>query len=245
MSIKCVIFDLDDTLLDTFTQVKEAYQTAFDYLVAEYSLRPAQLWDNGEEFLRLARKMGSINPGETLSALMVQRGIGLGVIDGNIDKAVELFAETMKRIKPFDGVAGAIEWLSERDIGLGIISDGPSERQWYKIDNLPFRAYFGDNVWVSGDFPQYNEKPKRTMFRAAIDRFALNAREIAYVGDRDKDQIGANLAGMIAVRVLQGYSNGVLYRPEFAVETPDFVIEKLPQIVEVVEGDWPRFERDE
>jgi len=243
INIKCVLFDLDDTLLDTFNQVKEAYQTAFDYLAAEHFLQPGRLWDNGEEFIRLARKMGSINPGETLSALLVQRGIGISAIDGNIDGAVELFLETMKQIKPFAGVEDAVKNLSQRGVGLGIISDGPSQRQWYKIDSLSFRDYFDDNIWVSGDFPKYNEKPKQTMFRAAIGRFGLNACEIAYVGDRDKDQIGANLAGMAAVRALQGYSNLGPYRPEFAVEMPDFVIEDLPQIIEVVEGDWPRYER--
>ncbi|MCP4229582.1 MAG: HAD-IA family hydrolase [bacterium] len=241
--IQSVIFDLDDTLLDTFNQVKEAYQAAYDYLTEEHSLPATELWDNGREFVHLARKMGSINPGETLSALLVQRGIELSVINGSIKNAEELFADVMHRIKPFDGVEVAVEKLAARGIRLGIISDGPSERQWRKIDNLPFRDRLGDNVLVSGDFPPYNEKPKQTMFRAALERLGTDAANTVYVGDRDKDQIGANLAGMLSVRVRQGYSNLEPYSPQFEVEMPDFVIEKTQQIVEVVEGDWPRYQR--
>jgi putative hydrolase of the HAD superfamily len=241
--IEVVVFDLDDTLLDTFSQVKNAYQAAYDYLAAERSLKPVQLWDNGKEFVHLARKMGSINPGETMYALLLQWGISQDTTNGSIEDVEHIFAEAMKGIKPFPGTAAVVEELAQCGIGLGIISDGPSVRQWRKIDSLPFRDLFGRNVWVSGDFPPYSEKPNQAMFRAAIDRFGVDPDKMVYVGDRDKDQIGANLAGMLSVRVLQGYSNLEPYRPEFEVEIPDFVIEDIPQIIDIVEGDWPRYER--
>jgi phosphoglycolate phosphatase-like HAD superfamily hydrolase len=58
--------------------------------------------------------------------------------------------------------------------------------------------------------------------------------DIAYVGDRTKDVVGADIAGVVSVRVLQSRANERPREPRLAVERPDYVIENVRALLQVV-----------
>lgn len=64
---------------------------------------------------------------------------------------------------------------------LAIITNGPSNAQWEKINRLHLTKYF-DCILVSGDLPW--EKPDPNIFYAACNHLAVKPSECVMVGDK-------------------------------------------------------------
>ena len=73
-------------------------------------------------------------------------------------------------------------------------------------------------------------KPDQAIFRLALDRAGCAPQEAAMVGDRlDNDIAPANSLGMTTIRIMRGFSQYAM--PRSAVETPDFTIQHLKEII--------------
>lgn len=64
---------------------------------------------------------------------------------------------------------------------LAIITNGPSNAQWEKINRLHLTKYF-DCILVSGDLPW--EKPNENIFYAACNHLDVTPNECVMVGDK-------------------------------------------------------------
>ncbi|XP_031769713.1 N-acylneuraminate-9-phosphatase isoform X2 [Galleria mellonella] len=126
-----------------------------------------------------------------------------------------------------------LESLRE-DYLLGLITNGPSRAQWYKIDRLGLRKYF-DCVLVSGDLPW--EKPDQHIFLEACKLLNVEPRTCIMVGDRlDTDIKGgkkAELGGTIWVPLQKEEQSSIL---------PDFTIDKVTELPEVLSNS-PKLKR--
>lgn len=77
-------------------------------------------------------------------------------------------------------------------------------------------------------------KPDLRIFQIALERANCNPEESVMVGDRvDNDIIPANKIGMKTVWIRQGF--GGLAKPQAAVETPDYTINNLSELFEILE----------
>lgn len=77
-------------------------------------------------------------------------------------------------------------------------------------------------------------KPDLRIFQIALERANCNPEESVMVGDRiDNDIIPANKIGMKTVWIRQGF--GELAQPQAAVETPDYTINNLSELFEILE----------
>ena len=77
---------------------------------------------------------------------------------------------------------------------LALITNGPSNAQWEKIEKLHVRPYF-DCVLVSSDLPW--EKPDPNIFYAACEYLNVKPEECVMIGDKlETDIKGGNLAGL-------------------------------------------------
>ncbi|XP_031629983.1 N-acylneuraminate-9-phosphatase [Contarinia nasturtii] len=75
---------------------------------------------------------------------------------------------------------------------LAILTNGPSNAQWEKINRLHLTKYF-DCILVSGDLPW--EKPDPNIFYAACNHLGVAPSECVMVGDKlETDIQGANVA---------------------------------------------------
>lgn len=77
-------------------------------------------------------------------------------------------------------------------------------------------------------------KPDLRIFQIALERANCNPEESVMVGDRiDNDIIPANRIGITTVWIRQGF--GGLAKPKNAVETPDYIINNLNELFEIIE----------
>ena len=77
-------------------------------------------------------------------------------------------------------------------------------------------------------------KPDLRIFQIALDRAICKPEEAVMVGDRiDNDIIPANKIGITTVWIRQGF--GGLAKPQATVETPDYTINNLSELFEILE----------
>lgn len=77
-------------------------------------------------------------------------------------------------------------------------------------------------------------KPDLRIFQIALAHAKCKPEEAVMVGDRiDNDIIPANKIGITTVWIRQGF--GGLAQPQAAVETPDYIINNLNELFEIIE----------
>lgn len=64
---------------------------------------------------------------------------------------------------------------------MGLITNGPSNAQWEKVDKLNLKKYF-DCILVSGDLPW--EKPDPNIFFDACNYLGVQPRQCIMIGDK-------------------------------------------------------------
>ena len=93
----------------------------------------------------------------------------------------------------FDGVEALLQWLRP-GMRLGMITNGSTEMQWEKIDQLGLRDRF-DEILVAGDLGIY--KPDARIFLRLAQGLGVSPDETLFVGDSfASDIVGAASVGM-------------------------------------------------
>jgi FMN phosphatase YigB (HAD superfamily) len=232
LAISFVYFDLDDTLIDTTNAVLEAYAAA----LAE--IRPAVVNAGREPPSRAVEEellgtFGSTMPAEYFSAWLYEASVDSSLRRELAARGTAIFARRTREIEPYPEARPVLEWLAGEGIGRGIISDGRADEQRAKLEHAGLAQLIGP-VFVSEDYPVFKGKPSLAMFEDALAAAKAPARAVMYVGDRAKDVIGANLAGIISVRVLQGWANRGPPSKHFAAAQPAHVIANLGELPDIV-----------
>jgi FMN phosphatase YigB (HAD superfamily) len=232
--IKFVYFDLDDTLVDTTTAVAAGFRAAVARL-EEAGAIPGD--DRGEAYRfipGLLESFRSLFTWEILAALLVEFGAEPSENEELLTEAAGVFREELlATIRPFPGVPETLAELGKEGIGRGVLTDGRTGHQNAKLVAAGLDGAL-EPVIVSGDYPPFTMKPAQLLFGDAVRAVGFEPENIAYVGDRTKDVVGANVAGMVSVRVLQGRANEKPHEPRLAVERPDYVIENVPALISVI-----------
>ena len=88
-----------------------------------------------------------------------------------------------------------LELAKENNVKLGIITNGPSEHQWSKIEALGVESWINrENIIVSGDYGI--NKPDDRIFEIMKEKLQLPNDSLYYIGDSiENDVVGANNAG--------------------------------------------------
>lgn len=232
MAVSFVYFDLDDTLIDTTNAVIDAYAAA----LAE--IRPAVV-DAGHEppsqavEEELIGTFGSTMPAEYFNAWLYEAGVDSDLRQELAARGTAIFLRRTREIEPFPEAKPVLEWLAEEGVGRGIISDGRVDEQRAKLEHAGLARLIGP-VFVFEDYPVFKGKPSLAMFEDALAAAKAPAAAVMYVGDRAKDVIGANLAGMVSVRVLQGWANRRPPSKHFAAARPAYVIANLGELPDII-----------
>ena len=96
-------------------------------------------------------------------------------------------------VLPYPGIDGLLADL-KANYKLGLLTNGPSDVQWEKIEALGFDQQF-DAVIVAGDVGIY--KPDERVFEYLMEQLGVAAEQSLFVGDSyDTDILGAHQAGM-------------------------------------------------
>lgn len=220
MTIKCITFDLDDTLWACSPVLQRAEQKCYQWFKQYY---PKITTNYSEQQLFESRQQYMHNHPEQVFNLTQIRLDWLAQIADEfsyssqmVDDGFQIFWLARNDVILFEGVLESLEQLSA-NFSLGVISNGNAD-----VNHIGIGEYFDFSVnVVDAGFA----KPDREIFKHALTLADCNADEVLHIGDDPYcDVLGALNAGFHAI----------WYNPEkkawLADKKPSAMIQTLDEI---------------
>lgn len=220
--IRAVLFDLDGTLYDRDALANALFERQYRDFAGD--LRGI----SRERFLRDVHAMDEHGHGEKESGY--RNLVRVWDLDDTLaPRLIEHFWATFEGLCVLSpDTAATLEALRERNLMLGVITNGPVGRQRRKLELLGLAGSF-DAVLVSGE--EGCRKPDAEIFQRALARCGVAAHEALFVGDHPvADVEGAHRAGLFAVWMF------VPYWPPPVVPAELAVIDFLSELLPIVDG---------
>jgi putative hydrolase of the HAD superfamily len=195
--IRCITFDLDDTLWECAPVIHRAEDRFYTWLkrnfpkvVERFSYR--ELMENRIKFMRA-------HPSEmhNLTRLRKKWLRDVAILCGDDESLVEpgfdIFWQARNEVELFDDVESTLEKLGEQYL-IGAITNGNADVHRIGIGHLFDFVVTSEEVGAS--------KPDNKMFEAAAAKAGMELGHILHVGDdSQRDVIGAIQAGALAAWV--------------------------------------------
>ncbi|MDR2832912.1 MAG: HAD family hydrolase [Streptococcaceae bacterium] len=196
--INAIVFDVDDTIYDQQAPFKRAIEKIFPYFdmkdINKAYIRYRHYSDVG--FPRVFAKEWDINYFRFWRTNETLKDLGYDEITEEVGKAFqETYEEELDNIQMLDEMRLTLDFLREKKIPVGLITNGPTEHQLKKVKKLGLYEYVEPGrVIVSGATPF--QKPEKEIFNLAARQFGMNPETTLYVGDSyDNDVLGSNRGG--------------------------------------------------
>lgn len=228
MKLTAIFFDLDETLLDTSGCRPPAVEASFHVVVQKYPKLNLEAWRRASEEVKAEMHdlwLNSPNSGAELlreGSYRIVKKLGIDDRDVALHVSQAYYRTWVSHLKLFPEVKEVLAALRGR-FRLGIISNGPSDLQRYKLKLFDLEREF-DPIIISGEVGV--AKPDPAIFRRALELAKVSPSEALYVGDSPTyDIAGAKGVGMQMVWVNR---NGV---PGENLEIkPDRVVQDLREL---------------
>ncbi len=215
MPVRALIFDLDDTLIDTHGQlVQEAHwQACLAMNAAGLSVHPDELMQTRQHLL-------VTQPREEINALLANHfgftcqtiiKAGFDAYFNPVFSELDLFPETLPLLQ---------KWA--QSLPLYLVTSGYEQAQRRKVELLGIEALFQQIFYV--DIARL--QGKREVFAEIHQALGGDPREMWVIGDRITNEIVAgNALGMTTVWICQGECAHIL--PQSEQEQPDFTVKQI------------------
>lgn len=199
---KTIIFDLDDTLNDDTTNVKEAFRTIVN---ENYSDKEFERFHEIDKKIWKDRAAGLIkDPREGMSNvektkwLRAQRFIRYfnGISYEEAVKINDIYTEGLKlKVQEIEGAKEIIKYLKYKKYKLIIASNGPSSAIPSKLKKLGINEYI-DETFAADECGSM--KPHTYFYETLFNKINNhNTKEMLFIGDElEKDIKGGNEVGM-------------------------------------------------
>jgi len=224
MSIRAVIFDLDDTLYDCTGLLVEAARLRAAKAMVEAGLPCTP----GQAYRKQLELEAHIGPrGHVFERLAELYGLGPEAVR----RARDAYnSDEVDDIEPFRDVVPSLQELRCRGIKLFLVTDGVHRRQEIKIRVLGIEGLFDSIVINDAERGLLMEECFEQLLR---DR-GLQPDEVLAVGDRLHVEIkAANALGIITCQMLHGRFSALEPRGEF--EEPTYRVERIGQVLDIVD----------
>lgn len=210
--MKCAIFDLDGTLVNTIDDLADAcrqlmkkYDFAADWTVEDYK----SFVGNG------AKKL-------------VQRAFDNTLSDDELDKRYQEFKLIYNGIKlnhahAYDGIKEQLAVLKSKGIKLCVVTNKPDEAAKGMVEHIFSKDFFDVVIGAKDGVPT---KPDPTTTKQALNAVGCSAKDAIYFGDSDVDIKTAKNAGVEAVGVTWGYrsfENLFSQNPSVIIDEPKYI----------------------
>lgn len=215
--IRCCIFDLDGTLLDTLKALTYTTNLTLEHFgypaVDEAHIKRFV----GDGYKKLVERVLKYSGDEEL----VHYEEGLTVY-------TELFARhCMYEVKPYDGIPELLEQLKARNIRIAVLSNKPHERTVENIEAMFGKGYFD---YVAGEQPGIPRKPDPAGVERILEAFGETPEHCLYFGDTNTDMKTGLGAGLITTGVTWGFRDRAeleSFHPQYVIDYPGEVFEKI------------------
>lgn len=218
--IRSVIFDLDGTLFDRDSSVRELIARQYEAFAPALRHIPKAVYI--ARFMELDAR-GYVRKDEVYRKL-VEAYLIQGVTAGELFE--DFYAHYHHCCVPFPGLVEALRRLKEQEIKLAIITNGGHAFQMNTIKALGIEDFF------SAILTSENEgirKPDPQIFQRAMERLGVSPAKAVFVGDHPEvDIVGARQAGLKTV-----------WKRDPFWEAPaevDGVIDHLSELMGILEG---------
>lgn len=209
-----IIFDLDGTLVDSLEDLTQA----MNHGLASLGLRP----HDAEAYRQM------IGDGVVRFA---QRAIG----PENQDRVDELlksmtayyYAHCLDNTHPYEGMAEVVRVLHDRGVRLSVLTNKNHSPSVKIVESL-----FGAGVFdpIIGMQPGRQKKPNPASVFEILEAWALEPREVLFVGDSDVDIQTARAAGLDVA----GASWGFRSREVLKAAGAQIIIDKPEDLMDVI-----------
>ena len=206
-----LVFDVDDTLYEQLVPFADAYKNLFDTDI------------DMEKFYLLSRyysdvKFEASRNGEmTMDEYHIYRiqeaakDLGVYLTDEQALSMQKQYKKNQQKLQMSNITISILELAKKNNVKLGVITNGPSEHQWGKVDALGVEKWIPrENIIVSGDLGI--NKPDKRIFEVMQEKLQLGVESLYYIGDSlENDIVGANNAGWKSIwinRYNKEYSPG-------------------------------------
>lgn len=189
--MKCVIFDLDGTLLYTLEDL---------CIATNYALEQV-----GRDKRSLDEVRNFVGNGV---AKLIERAMGENSSQEEIQKCLEIFKEyysknAQKNTRPYDGIIELLKYLKKTGIKIALNSN----KYDAAVKSLS-RKYFDDLVEIAlGESNNCPKKPDPTGVEKILKYFNCNKDSAIYIGDSLVDIQTAKNAKIPCISVSWGYCN--------------------------------------
>lgn len=228
--LKAIFFDLDDTLLDISSCRPPAVEASFRVAAQQHLHLTLEAWRAASEAVKVEMQEfwlnSSLSGAELLregSRRILQK---LGIEDKELPVWVsQAYYQTwLSQLQLFPEVREVLRILKPR-FPLGVISNGPSDLQRYKLRLFDLECEF-DPIVISGEVGV--AKPDPRIFRHALELVKVLPSEALYVGDSPTYDI----AGAKGVGMWMAWVN----RNGLPLENlkPDYVVRDLREVLKIV-----------
>lgn len=193
MTISCVLFDLDNTLVgipNTWNFFDTLIQ---DVLKMDYSLSiPSiaernSLWRSGKEYVSILKRWGVIDPNDFWIKFDQRDGI----------KRKKLIKDGQLIL--YDDVIPTLKKLNNMGIKTGIVSNTPDFIADYELDHFNLSSFFDEVLGLGDD--QSICKPEPDGINLILDQLKCKPSNAVFIGDSPVDLIAAKRANVIPIYI--------------------------------------------
>jgi len=183
------IFDLDGTLLDTLSDLREA---------TNYALRRNGMPERTIEEVRCFVGNGV--------RLLIERAVAENATAEQTDRVFEDFRQyylvhSMDTTAPYDGIIPMLAELSRRGKRMAVVSN-----KLHEATNELVSHFFGQYISVAiGESKGVRRKPAPDTVEEALRCLGVDKENAVYVGDSDVDFMTARNSGLPCISVLWGF----------------------------------------
>ncbi|WP_323710859.1 HAD family hydrolase [Mammaliicoccus lentus] len=225
-----LIFDLDDTLYDT----KQPFINAMKKIYSNFSVDENILFykfrkHSDEVFLLTQNNEMTLENMHIYRIKEALKHFGINITDKEAILFQKEYEQFQKSIFLDDKVKCLLDNCNYRNIKLGIITNGETDRQWSKIKNLKLTNWIPkDNIIVSADIGI--SKPDLDIFKYAEKKVGITPESTYYIGDSyANDVVGAKKAGwkVIWYNKRQGKLLNSKYKPDQMVDTLENLLNQI------------------
>lgn len=202
--IKCVVFDVDGTLIDT----GEAIISSLQKVLKEDS---TQAYSDDE----LSFAFGI--PG----AVTLQK-LGVKDIDSSLEKWIKYLNDFNNSMKIFDGIENCLMKIKELNIKTGIVTSKTKEE--FESNFIPFGLgnYF-DYVICADDTA--NHKPHPEPIQKLMELCGHSPKDLVYIGDTKYDKECAEGAGVRFGLALWGAKSSEGFDSSYILHSPQDILD--------------------
>ncbi|MBI2684460.1 MAG: HAD-IA family hydrolase [Actinobacteria bacterium] len=207
-----VLFDLDGTLIDTVTLIRESHRHAVrtvlgrelsDADLVAYVGRP------------LIEQMAVFSPDHADELYRVYRTWN--------------HANTAALVRSYDGIGDVLDALDRTGRTIGVITSKSRDAVALAFASIPIGHRFA-TVVAEDDTARHKPNPEPILF--ALERLGMSGDRAVYVGDSPYDLRAARAAGIDAIGVTWGF----FPRAVLAAERPTALVDTPAELTGVLDG---------